>query len=87
MESTGNCAGSMRLRDVQRMLNVNRSTLQDLIKSGDLPVEKVGTEWRISEKNLTNWLKREVRPEITMADRSVFESVASVSAAFINDWT
>lgn len=43
--------------EVSEMLKVNRKTISALIKSGDIKSIKIGSQYRISEQQLQEYLK------------------------------
>ena len=76
------------LKDAQRILNLGYHTVQNLLTTGQLPAKKVGNEWKISGRNLLNWIKEHQNNE--SAERQ-FEPVnpALLSSAhdMLRDWT
>jgi excisionase family DNA binding protein len=46
----------LTVREVAQILNVQRRTVQRLMKSKKLPGLKVGKEWRVRDTDLTVWV-------------------------------
>ncbi len=46
-------------QEVSRLLRVSVYTVRRWIKEGDLPAYKVGRGWRISEADLSFWLRQQ----------------------------
>lgn len=46
-------------QEVSRLLRVSVYTVRRWIKEGDLPAYKVGRGWRISEVDLSFWLRQQ----------------------------
>lgn len=46
----------LTLPEVGKILRVHRSTLYRLIQRGDLPVFRVGSDFRVSRRSLERWL-------------------------------
>lgn len=44
------------------VLNISLPTLYKLIEEDDLPAFRVGTHWRIPERQLRNWVDASSRP-------------------------
>lgn len=49
------------LAEIQPMLSVSYRTLQNWVKSGYIPVERIGGRWKISEKDLVEFLGSRLR--------------------------
>jgi excisionase family DNA binding protein len=45
--------------EVAEKLRVSRATIQRLLSTGDFPGSKVGSQWRISEEQLNEYLSRD----------------------------
>jgi excisionase family DNA binding protein len=48
----------LTVRDVAKVLKVQKRTIQRLMKSKKLPGIKVGKEWRIRSMDLAGWIQR-----------------------------
>jgi excisionase family DNA binding protein len=46
------------LEEAADMLQVSTRTLQRMIQQGRLPALKVGSQWRIRKKQLTEWCEK-----------------------------
>jgi excisionase family DNA binding protein len=46
----------MSVREVAKLLNVQKRTVQRLFQKKKLPGIKVGKEWRIKESDLEKWI-------------------------------
>ena len=38
-------------------LNLNKETVYNLVRAGDLPGRKVGNKWRFSKRQLREWVE------------------------------
>lgn len=47
----------LTVREVAKLLNVQKRTVQRLMKSRKLPGVKIGKEWRVKESDLVNWVE------------------------------
>ena len=45
----------MTLREVAAYLRVHKSTLYQMIKRGELPAFKIGSDWRCNRRDLERW--------------------------------
>lgn len=50
-------------RDLQRMLQVDRSTIYRMAESGSIPAVKVGRQWRFPSEAIDRWLAGTERPQ------------------------
>lgn len=77
------------LREAQRILNIGRSTMHDLIKSGRIPARKVGNEWRIRGKNLIDWMccNQDEYFDEYGEETTVLAVAQSNDNSFFGDWT
>jgi excisionase family DNA binding protein len=55
----------LTLAEAAQLLQVSTRTLQRMIRSNDLPALKVGGQWRLRESQLTDWIERRERGQIT----------------------
>ena len=46
----------MDFKDVQKYLNVSRSTLYNLVRAKKVPANKLGGQWRFRKERLVKWL-------------------------------
>lgn len=49
------------LKEIQPMLSVSYRTLQNWVKSGYIPVVKIGGRWKIEERELAEFLGKQMR--------------------------
>jgi excisionase family DNA binding protein len=49
---------ALTVKEVAKILNVQKRTVQRLMKSRKLPGFKVGKEWRIKDIDLNGWINR-----------------------------
>lgn len=47
----------MTLEEVSNYLRVSKGTIYNLIKSGRIPVAKIGGQWRFQKETIDKWLK------------------------------
>jgi excisionase family DNA binding protein len=73
------------LKEAQRILNVGRQSVHDLIESGSLPARKVGNEWQIQGKYLLEWMAKN-HLDHPVSDYSLKE-IAGPRYQFLSDWT
>jgi excisionase family DNA binding protein len=45
------------LPDVQHFLHVRYETARELLESGQIPGEKIGTRWRAHKDDVVGWLR------------------------------
>jgi excisionase family DNA binding protein len=48
----------MTVKDLSEYLHCNQSTIYRLLKRGELPAFKVGSDWRFMTAEIRNWCKR-----------------------------
>lgn len=77
----------VKLREAQRILNIGRSTMHDLIKSGDLPAKKIRNEWHIKGENLKKWLQTHQEEKVLSEDVEPFQPMNKPTPTYIGDWT
>jgi len=77
----------VKLREAQRILNLNRSAMHDLIKSGSLPAKKVGKEWRILGQNLMAWIEKHQCDDEPEYQETPLNAIHSPELSYIGDWT
>lgn len=86
MQLTEDYHEMVHLKEAQRILNINRNMMHDLIKSGSLPAQKVGKEWQILRKNLIIWLDQH-QQGMDSGEHSPRVAVNSGIPAYYDDWT
>ena len=62
--------------EVASYLRVSLSTIYRLLKSGDLPAFKIGSDWRFNRVHIEEWLRS--RPQTPESQSSYDPSSASV---------
>lgn len=50
----------MTVKDLSDYLQCNQSTIYRLLKRGELPAFKVGSDWRFVTAEIRNWCKRKM---------------------------
>lgn len=73
------------LKEAQRILNLGRRSVHDLIKSGTLPAEKVGKKWQIQRKDLIEWIEKN-QTDCQISDFFLQETTET-KHQFLSDWT
>lgn len=48
--------------DVMMILNISERTIHKLVRSGEIPMKKVGNQWRIRRGTLIAWIDQDTRP-------------------------
>jgi excisionase family DNA binding protein len=48
----------MTVKDLSEYLHCNQSTIYRLLKRGELPAFKVGSDWRFMTAEIRNWCKK-----------------------------
>lgn len=86
MQLPKNSHEMIQLKDAQRILNINRNMIHDLIKSGSLPAQKIGNEWQILRKNLVLWMEKN-NEETESSHYSSPIAANSGMPAYYDDWT
>jgi len=56
----------LSVNEICSILQISRRTFYELAKRGELPVFKVGGEYRAEKSNLVNWIEKKSR-EIKVA--------------------
>jgi putative molybdopterin biosynthesis protein len=54
---------ALKVRDVALRLNVRAYTVHRLIREGDLLAFKVGRQWRVEERDLKAYIRRQKKKE------------------------
>jgi len=80
----------LTMKEAQRLLQVNRCTINEMIRSKKLGAIKIGSQWKIEGRSLKQLL-------LTINKQDVFEDKFFVNASFIKasdyetkmiaDWT
>ena len=47
----------LTLKEAARMLRIHFTTAYRLVKAGQLPAFRVGSDWRLSRQQLETWMK------------------------------
>lgn len=47
----------LTVREVADFLGVHQTTVYRLLKRGEIPAFKLGSDWRFSKKRLTEWIE------------------------------
>ena len=50
-------AGYLTTRQIQEILQVDRTTIYRMADSGRIPAVKIGNQWRFPQVEVENWLK------------------------------
>ena len=58
-------------REVQQMLQVDRTTIYRMAESGQLPAMRVGKQWRFARADLDRWLRGQAGPAAAVPVPSV----------------
>jgi excisionase family DNA binding protein len=64
-------SGMMTAKEVQEMLQVDRSTIYRMAESGRLPALKVGKQWRFPTEQVESWLRFQIELGSPPATRAV----------------
>jgi excisionase family DNA binding protein len=48
----------LTVKDLSKHLRVHQSTVYKLLKRGDLPAFRVGTDWRFSSDMIDRWVSK-----------------------------
>jgi len=51
--------GIMTVQELADFLRCNKSTIYRLIKTGQIPAFKVGSDWRITSDKVEQWLEQQ----------------------------
>ena len=63
--SLSNIAPVLTVRDLSNYLKVSPSTIYRLLKTGQLPAFKVGSDWRFNVEEIDRWrVEREKKPSM-----------------------
>jgi excisionase family DNA binding protein len=73
-------AEMLTARDMQQLLQVDRSTIYRMAESGRLPAFKVGKQWRFAKDQVEIWLQTQGRvpPSITMNSPAIGSDFADM---------
>ena len=55
----------MTVQDVSAYLRVHPSTVYRLLKRNEIPAFRLGSDWRFSKKQVTDWIENQPRGEVT----------------------
>ena len=56
-------SGLMTTKDLSEYLQLDRMTIYKLLKSGDIPANRVGHQWRFFRSDIDDWIRsKQVRP-------------------------
>lgn len=57
-------AKMLTTKDVQAILQVDRSTIYRMVEAGQIPAVKVGKQWRFPADQVEGWLQRQTSPPL-----------------------
>jgi len=60
MQSKDAVGEVMTVKDLSEYLHCNQSTIYRLLKRGELPAFKVGSDWRFMTAEIRNWCKKKM---------------------------
>ncbi len=56
-------SGLMTTKELSEYLQLDRMTIYKLLKSGDIPANRVGHQWRFFRSDIDDWIRsKQVRP-------------------------
>ena len=55
----------MTLKEVARLLQLSRQTLYKLLKQGNIPAVRIGSQWRFEPDKIRAWLASHHLPQET----------------------
>ena len=56
-------SGLMTTKELSKYLQLDRMTIYKLLKSGDIPANRVGHQWRFFRSDIDDWIRsKQVRP-------------------------
>ena len=62
MRKNNDISPVMTVQDVAAYLRVDKSTIDRLVKKGDLPAFKFGSDWRFNREVIEAWMKKQQTP-------------------------
>lgn len=80
----------LTLREAQRLLNVNRCTIDEMIATGKLTTIKIGSQLKIEGRSLKELLSPTELKNCSLPDaeaESFFYNASQNEIAMISDWT
>lgn len=66
----------MKVLEVSEYLRVNRTTIYRLLKKGQIPAFKMGSNWRFNSESINRWLST-IESKQTIKDRLIAYCVAA----------
>jgi excisionase family DNA binding protein len=73
-------ADFMTARQLEEILQVNRTTIYRMAERGRVPALKVGGQWRFPRRQIEDWLQQDTEPAVSGATRAGVGSGASATA-------
>ena len=52
-----NASGLMTTKELAQYLQLDRMTIYKLLKSGDIPANRVGHQWRFFKADIDEWIR------------------------------
>jgi excisionase family DNA binding protein len=74
-------------KEIQTLLQVDRSTIYRMAEAGKLPAVKVGKQWRFPEEQVQPWLRKQFRSEEIQVASISDEFVGGIECALTQEST
>ena len=62
-------ADLLTTKELQEILNIDRTTIYRMAESGRVPAVKVGNQWRFPKQQIETWLQRQSVAALPSANR------------------
>lgn len=76
----------LTVKEVQRLLQVSRCIIEDMIDSGKLRAVKIGSQYKIEARSVKNFLS-ETNQVSDFDNENLFVNISNYESTMISEWT